>query len=108
MPSPAETCTRPVRTPLSLLRRGERVIVQLDALSPSESQLLRAMGLEDRAEVRVCRSGTPCIIEVARTRLGLAAAMACRIYATPCGAECPEVIATTESTATPATEHRLA
>ncbi len=91
MTTSTDSASPPARTPLSLLQRGERVIVELDALSPSESQLLQAMGLEDRAEVRVCRSGTACIIEVARTRLGLAASMACRIYATPCGAGCPEV-----------------
>ena len=51
--------------------------------------VLHAMGLADRAEVRICRSGSPCIIEVAQTRLGLAASVACRIFTTPCGAACP-------------------
>lgn len=83
--------TTPVRIPLSVLRPGDRAVVELGGLSPDEAALLRAMGLADRAEVRICRSGSPCIIEVAQTRLGLAASVACRIFTTPCGAACPAV-----------------
>ncbi len=77
------------RIPLSVLRPGDRAVVELGALAPDEAALLHAMGLADRAEVRICRSGSPCIIEVAQTRLGLAASVACRIFTTPCGAACP-------------------
>jgi len=79
------------RLPLSVLRPGDRAVVDLGALPPEEARLLEAMGLRSQCEVRVCRSGSPCIIEVAQTRLGLAASVACRIFATPCGAACPAV-----------------
>ncbi len=83
--------TTPARVPLSVLRSGDRAVVEFDALARDEAQLLEAMGLSDHTEVRICRSGSPCIIEVAQTRLGLAASVAHRIYATPCGEECPAV-----------------
>jgi hypothetical protein len=67
-------------------------VVELTGLSADEAGLLKAMGLSDRAEVRICRSGSPCIIEVAQTRLGLAASVACRIFTTPCGASCPAAV----------------
>ncbi|MGA1708522.1 MAG: FeoA family protein [Phycisphaerales bacterium] len=82
----------PDRIPLSVLRPGERAVVELTGLSADEAALLKAMGLSDRAEVRICRSGSPCIIEVAHTRLGLAASVACRIFTTPCGASCPAAV----------------
>jgi len=83
--------TTPPRVPLSVLRSGDRAVVEFDALAHDEAQLLEAMGLTDQSEVRICRSGSPCIIEVAQMRLGLAASVAHRIYATPCGEECPAV-----------------
>ncbi len=89
MPDPASTT--PVRLPLSVLKPGDRAVVQLGGLSGEESALLEAMGLRDQSEIRICRSGSPCIIEVAHTRLGLAASVACRIFTTPCGAACPAV-----------------
>lgn len=83
--------TTPARIPLSVLRSGDRAVVQFDALAPDEAQLLEAMGLPERSEIRICRSGSPCIIEVAQTRLGLSASVACRIYTSPCGEDCPAV-----------------
>jgi Fe2+ transport system protein FeoA len=69
---------------LAQLKRGDRAIVALDALPQEDSRLLDAMGLPDRAEVRVCRSGSTCIVQVEATRLGISAEMAARILATPC------------------------
>lgn len=74
----------PVRLSLAQLKRGDRAIVELDALPQEDSRLLEAMGLSDRAEIRVCRSGSTCIVQVEATRLGISAAMAARILATPC------------------------
>src|SRR5262249_36095992 len=79
---------QPLRIPLSQLRRGERAIVEITALDDHESRLLSAMGLVDKAEVRVCRAGTPCIVQIEATRLGISAAMAAKILATRC--ECLE------------------
>jgi Fe2+ transport system protein FeoA len=74
----------PVRVPLTQLKRGERAIVDLKALATEDSKLLAAMGLEHACEVRVCRAGTPCIVQVEATRLGISADVAAKIIATPC------------------------
>jgi Fe2+ transport system protein FeoA len=79
IPTPA-----PIRIPLTQLRRGDRAVVELGALEPDESKLLEAMGLANEAEVRVCRSGSMCIVQIEATRLGISAAMAARILARPC------------------------
>jgi len=84
-PPPAASSHR--RIPLTQLRRGQRAIVDCSTLThlPEEDRcLLRAMGLYDRCTVRVCRSGTPCIVQVDSTRLGLSGAVARRILVEPC------------------------
>jgi Fe2+ transport system protein FeoA len=76
----------PVRIPLSQLARGQRATVEcsaLDALPESERCLLSAMGMGERCEVRVCKPGTPCIIQIDQTRLGLPDEIAQRILVTP-------------------------
>jgi Fe2+ transport system protein FeoA len=75
---------RPVRIPLTQLKKGERAIVQHTGLSEHDARLLDAMGLSDQSEVRVCRAGTPCIVQIEATRLGISADMAAKIVATPC------------------------
>jgi Fe2+ transport system protein FeoA len=71
---------RPV--PLSTLRGGDRGRLHLAELPCDECELLQAMGLTDQCEVRVCRGGEPCIVQVHATRLGLSASLARRIYVT--------------------------
>jgi Fe2+ transport system protein FeoA len=80
-PSPSAA---PVRVPLTQLKRGDRAIVEMESLGRGESRLLEAMGLCDRAEVRVCRAGTPCIVQIEATRLGISADVASRILCVPC------------------------
>lgn len=70
--------------PLSQLSRGDRAIVDTDALEADESAMLRAMGLVCGSEVTVCRSGRNCIVRVESTRLGLSLRVAKRILALPC------------------------
>ncbi|MBM4112615.1 MAG: ferrous iron transport protein A [Phycisphaerae bacterium] len=75
------------RIPLTQLKRGQRAIVDCSTLThlPEEDRcLLRAMGMYDRCTVRVCRPGTPCIVEVDATRLGLSGRVARRILVEPC------------------------
>ena len=75
------------RVPLTQLKRGDRAVVDCSTLThlPEEERcLLRAMGLYDRCTVRVCRPGTPCIVQVDSTRLGLAGSVASKILVTPC------------------------
>lgn len=54
------------------------------ALAESDGALLRAMGLRAEARVRVCRRGSPCIVEIdgvggAGRRVGLAKSIALRV-----------------------------
>jgi Fe2+ transport system protein FeoA len=67
---------------LSRLRGGERGRLDLSALCCDECDLLNAMGLTDQCEVRVCRTGEPCIVQVHSTRLGLSAELAQKILVT--------------------------
>ena len=76
----------PIRIPLSQLARGQRATVECSALDslPNEHRcLLAAMGMGEQCEVRVCRPGTPCIVQIDRTRLGLPHGIADRIMVTP-------------------------
>lgn len=76
----------PLRIPLTQLRRGQRATVEcaaLDGLPDDHRCLLSAMGLGDSCELRVCRPGAPCIVQVDGTRLGIAQDVAERILVTP-------------------------
>jgi Fe2+ transport system protein FeoA len=76
----------PIRIPLTQLRRGQRATVEcaaLDGLPDDHRCLLSAMGLGDSCELRVCRPGAPCIVQVDGTRLGIAQDVAERILVTP-------------------------
>lgn len=75
------------RIPLTQLKRGQRAVVDCSTLTHLPEQdrcLLRAMGMYDRCTVKVCRPGTPCIVEVDSTRLGLSGSVARRILVEPC------------------------
>ncbi|MFO0963042.1 MAG: FeoA family protein [Phycisphaerales bacterium] len=82
----------PVRIPLTQLRRGQRAIVdcsELTALPEGDRCLLHAMGMHHACEVTVCRSGTPCIVQIDSTRLGLSGEVASKILVTPLPADDP-------------------
>ncbi|MBM4006252.1 MAG: ferrous iron transport protein A [Planctomycetes bacterium] len=86
MPDAHDTAGRP-RVPLTQLQRGQRA--RLDAgcmagLPKNDQCLLRAMGVHEHCELRVCKPGEPCIIEVERTRVGLSGPVAQRLLVTPC------------------------
>lgn len=74
--TPADAPRAPVR--LTDLRRGERARLHATAtgLDVHDSELLRAMGLIGQCELRVCRCGEPCIVQVNTTRLGVSANVA--------------------------------
>jgi Fe2+ transport system protein FeoA len=84
---PAEPVQQdPVRIPLTQLRRGQRATVEcaaLDGLPDDHRCLLSAMGLGDSCQLRVCRPGAPCIVQVDGTRLGIAHDVAAQILVTP-------------------------
>jgi Fe2+ transport system protein FeoA len=54
-------------------------------LPEAESKLLAAMGIGERCEIRVCRAGTPCIVQLQTIRVGIGREVADRIITTPCG-----------------------
>jgi Fe2+ transport system protein FeoA len=55
----------------------------LDGLPEDDRCLLTAMGLGERCEVRLCRRGHACIVQVDTTRLGIDEQVAARIMVTP-------------------------
>jgi Fe2+ transport system protein FeoA len=69
--------------PLSDLRTGDRARLERADLCCEDCELLTAMGMTDRCELRVCRGGAPCIVEINATRLGLSASVADRILVRP-------------------------
>ena len=73
---------RPTRVPLSSLRVGECGWLCRSSLEGENGELLCAMGLTAESSLRVCRSGTPCIITVDGTRFGLSRAVRETIYVT--------------------------
>lgn len=62
--------------PLTTLRTGATATVHRRDLTCDDCELLSAMGLRDQCRLRVCRAGSPCIVEIDRTRLGLCATVA--------------------------------
>jgi len=69
------------RPPVTLaqLRDGERARLHAADLCCEDCDLLNAMGLTDQCELRVCRIGEPCIVQVNATRLGISSTLARKI-----------------------------
>ena len=85
-PTVPDASPKPVRIPLTQLRQGQRAIVdcsELTDLPEGDRCLLHAMGMHHECEVRVCREGTPCIVQIDATRLGISGDVARRILVTP-------------------------
>lgn len=80
----SEECGRAgAPVPLSKLPDGRRARVAERLISCEDCELLNAMGLTHRCELRVCQAGEPCIVQVASTRLGLSSAVARQILVMP-------------------------
>lgn len=76
----------PIKIPLTQLARGQRASVEcsaLNALGNTDRCLLAAMGLGEKCEIRMCKPGSACIIQVDQTRLGLPKGIAEQIMVTP-------------------------
>ena len=82
----------PVSVPLSDLPVGTTATLSGDRLDGHDRAVLRAMGIADRAPVRVCRQGEPCIVEVRSTRLGLSRAIASLLDTIPENPEADETL----------------
>jgi Fe2+ transport system protein FeoA len=68
--------------PLTLCPSGCRATIHLDELDASDRAMLEAMGMEHGGEVEICQVGSPCILRVESTRVGVCREVAGRLRAT--------------------------
>ena len=66
--------------PLTDLRAGARVTLHEARVDADCREWLRALGLTDASDLRLCKHGDPCIIQVRSTRIGLSKAIASRVF----------------------------
>lgn len=52
-------------------------------LDADSSRFLRAVGLTRSSEVRLCKRGDPCIVQVRATRIGMSRAVATQVFVVP-------------------------
>lgn len=69
-----------IPVPLTELRAGARVRLHEARVDGQCREWLRALGLTDSSELRLCKHGDPCIIQVRSTRIGLSEAVASRVF----------------------------
>ena len=69
--------------PLGELAVGDVAQLHHADVEDTTGRFLRAIGLTQSAQFRVCRRGEPCIIQVRSTRVGLAREVADRILVLP-------------------------
>lgn len=74
-------------TPLVHVPIGASCRVRRMDLEPSDQALLAALGVTGRSALRLCQVGNPCIVEVRGTRIGMAHAVAERLWVEPEGAQ---------------------
>lgn len=70
--------------PLSSLGANEEAVVHVADLEFDERIALAAMGLREEAAFRLCQQGTPCIVQIEATRLGLSREVTERIMVRRC------------------------
>jgi Fe2+ transport system protein FeoA len=85
MPSSISSIDAPVR--LCELAIGQTARLHRAELDHSVAHFLRALGLTDSSEFRLCKAGEPCIIQVRSTRIGLSPSVARRIFVLPTAAK---------------------
>jgi Fe2+ transport system protein FeoA len=78
---PAAGARPPVR--LCDLRVGDSARLHRTEVDVATAQFLRAIGLTHASEIRLCKNGDPCIIQVRSTRIGLSRAVARRVFVVP-------------------------
>lgn len=72
--------------PLTTVEVG--AVSTLHEVRDAESRpFLRALGLIDACEIRLCKSGDPCIVQVRSTRIGLSRAVAQHLLVVPSAVE---------------------
>jgi Fe2+ transport system protein FeoA len=75
--------------PLTSLPNGAYAEVACRNLDENDSELLCAMGLKNKCPLRVCRSGSMCIIKMDHGRLAMSPAVAARIMVRPMSPTAP-------------------
>jgi Fe2+ transport system protein FeoA len=61
----------------------------VDATVDAECRsLLRALGLTDHSQLRVCKCGEPCVVQVRATRIGISRRIANQIKVIPDAVSC--------------------
>jgi Fe2+ transport system protein FeoA len=85
MPPDDPETPRPVR--LSELRIGETARMHQADVEAGVADFLRAVGLTNASQFRLCKAGEPCIIQVRSTRIGLSRAVAGQIFVVPVARE---------------------
>ena len=89
-PTALSPLANPVVRPLSSLKSGQYGLVVACRVEGADAPILRAMGLNEGAVLRVCRAGQPTIVALlchrgchcASSRVGLARALADRVMVT--------------------------
>lgn len=66
--------------PLTDLRAGAAVTFHEARVDSDCREWLRALGLTDRCDFRLCQRGKTCIIQVRSTRIGLSHAVARNVF----------------------------
>lgn len=56
-------------------------------LDPESCHQLRSLGLTSECQLRLCKKGEPCIVQVRSTRIGISHEVARRILVVPLAAE---------------------
>jgi Fe2+ transport system protein FeoA len=69
--------------PLCELPVGRSARLHAVDLDEGAADLLRALGLTSDSDLRLCKRGEPCIVQVGGTRLGVSASVACHILVFP-------------------------
>jgi Fe2+ transport system protein FeoA len=74
--------SRPSSKPIRLtdLRAGARVKLYEARVDKDCREWLRALGLTDASDLRLCKHGDPWIIQVRSTRIGLSKSVASRVF----------------------------
>lgn len=77
--TPVQTAPQPEAVSLTQLGRGQCATFYKADLRCEDCDMLNAMGLTDRCQLKICKIGDPWIVQVKSTRIGLAKSLAQRI-----------------------------
>ena len=71
--------------PLTVIPGGTAARLRVSDLHRCDRDLLTALGLTPDCRLKVCKTGSPCIVEVRGVRVGLSEAIAERLLVEPLG-----------------------